>query len=133
MLFCLPGIYTAITGLGAGGGQSSSLTVANNVNAVVYAFFCFGSVCVGPLINLFKPRVCLMLAGIGYPLYIGGLWYYDRSGQTWLVYVSGGLSGISAAFLWTTCAFIQFSYPEEDKKATVSLWFRLCEPCVQLC
>lgn len=120
MLFCLPGIYVAITGLGAGGGKPSSLQVANNVNAIIYAFFAVGCILVGFLLNFMKPKLCLMLASLGYPLYVGGLWYYDKSGNTWFVYLSGVVSGLSASFLWTTCAYIQFCYPEEDKKAQVS-------------
>jgi hypothetical protein len=33
ILFCLPGIYLALTGLGAGGGQQSSQAVASTTNA----------------------------------------------------------------------------------------------------
>ncbi|KAK5197128.1 hypothetical protein LTR99_000512 [Exophiala xenobiotica] len=32
-LFCLPGIYLALTGLGAGGGRPSSQAVASEANA----------------------------------------------------------------------------------------------------
>lgn len=120
LLFCLPGIYVAVTGLGAGGGRPSSLEVANTNNAIVYAVFAAGSLCVGPVLNVLKPRVCLLLAAATYPLYVGGLWHYDSTGQTWFIYTTGAISGMSAAFLWTACAFIQFCYPEEDKKGLVS-------------
>ncbi|KAK5049063.1 hypothetical protein LTR84_005485 [Exophiala bonariae] len=116
MLFCLPGMYNAITGLGAGGGKPSSLEVANNVNAIIYVFLGFGSLVVGFLLNKLTPKVCLMIGATGYPLYIGGLWYYDRSGNQWFVYLAGVLNGISGAFLWVTAAFVQFSYPEEKNK-----------------
>jgi hypothetical protein len=121
MLFCLPGMYSAITGLGAGGGKSSSLEVANNVNAIIYIFLAFGSIVVGFVLHKLTPRLCLIIGALGYPIYIGGLWYYDRSGNSWLVYLSGVLSGISGAFLWTTAAYIEFCYPEEKNKAMVSL------------
>jgi hypothetical protein len=121
MLFCLPGMYSAITGLGAGGGKPSSLEVANNVNAIIYIFLAFGSIVVGFVLHKLTPRICLIIGALGYPLYIGGLWYYDRSGNSWLVYLSGVISGISGAFLWTTGAYIEFCYPEEKNKAMVSL------------
>lgn len=112
-------MYNAITGLGAGGGKPSSLEVANNVNAILYLVLAAGSLVVGSVLNILKPRLCLMLGAAGYPLYIGGLWYFDRSGHSWFVYLSGVLNGISGAFLWTTAAYIQFSYPEERQKGTV--------------
>lgn len=124
MLFCLPGMYSAITGLGAGGGRPSSLEVANNVNAIIYIFLAFGSIVVGFILHKLTPRICLVIGALGYPLYIGGLWYYDRSGNSWLVYLSGVLSGISGAFLWTTGAYIEFCYPEEKNKAMVSFCSR---------
>ena len=35
ILFCTPGIYLALTGLGAGGGQPSSQVIASETNAYV--------------------------------------------------------------------------------------------------
>lgn len=119
MLFCLPGMYNAITGLGAGGGKPSSLEVANNVNAIIYIMLAFGSLVVGSILALLKPRLCLVLGAVGYPFYVGGLWYYDRTAHNWLVYLSGVTNGISGAFLWTTSSFVQFCYPEEKQKGKV--------------
>lgn len=120
MLFCLPGIYVAITGLGAGGGQPSSLTVANNVNAILYAIFAVMSLGVGSILNILTPKICLMIGAFGYPFYVGGLWFYDRTGNSALAYAAGVILGFSSAFLWTTASFISYAYPEEHRKGLVS-------------
>jgi hypothetical protein len=28
-----------------------------------------------------------MIGAVGYPLYVGGLWYFDRHGQEWFPYL----------------------------------------------
>lgn len=119
MLFCLPGIYLAVTGLGAGGGKPSSAEVSNNVNAINYAVFTLMSLVVGFVLNSWTPKVCLLIGAIGYPVFMGSFWYYDRTGNSWYPYLAAVISGISSGFLWTTAAFIQFSYPEERRKALV--------------
>ncbi|EXJ82757.1 hypothetical protein A1O3_06572 [Capronia epimyces CBS 606.96] len=116
ILFCLPGIYVAITGLGAGGGKASSAEVANNINAILYGIFSFGALVVGFVLNKLKPRTCLMIGGIGYPVYVAGLWYFDRTGNDWFPYLGGTVLGCTSGFLWTAAAYVQFSYPEEHCK-----------------
>ncbi|RDW57370.1 hypothetical protein BP5796_12820 [Coleophoma crateriformis] len=116
-LFCLPGIYLALTGLGAGGGKPSSQTVAANVNAILYGIFFVTGWFSGTTLNLLGPKWTIFMGAIGYSLYTGGLWYFDRSGNSWLAYLGGAVEGVSAAFLWASAGFVAYSYAEEKDKA----------------
>lgn len=48
---------------------------------------------------------------------LGGLWYFDRSGNAWFAYLGGAVEGVSAAFLWASAGFVAYSYAEEKDKA----------------
>lgn len=121
ILLCLPGIYTALTGLGAGGGQPSSADVANKTNAILYGLFALVGLFGGTILNILRPKLSLMIGSIGYPCYVGGLWYYDRTGNAWFPLLSGAILGITGGFLWTAAAYVQFSYAEEKDKGLVRL------------
>lgn len=71
ILFCLPGIYLALTGLGAGGGKPSSQQVAANVNAILYAVFFLTGWFGGAIFNLIGPRWTVLLGSVGYAIYTG--------------------------------------------------------------
>jgi hypothetical protein len=71
MLFCLPGIYLALTGLGAGGGRPSSQAVAANVNAILYGVFFLVGWFGGSIMNIVGPNVTISISAIGYALYTG--------------------------------------------------------------
>ncbi|KAK4942367.1 hypothetical protein LTR10_017814 [Elasticomyces elasticus] len=117
ILFCLPGIYLALTGLGAGGGKPSSQYVASKTNAILYGIFTIFGCLGGSVLNLIGPKLTFVIGAIGYPLYVGGLWYFDRTGNEWFPLFAGAMLGISAGFLWTACGFIQLAYAEESQKA----------------
>ncbi|CAH0033149.1 unnamed protein product [Clonostachys rhizophaga] len=118
ILFCIPGIYLALTGLGAGGGQASSQRVASLTNAILYGIYAVVGWCAGSILNYLKPKYTIALGAIGYPFYVGSLWYYDRGGSLVFPLFSGALLGICAALFWTSSGFIQFAYAEEKDKAT---------------
>ncbi|KAF3894829.1 DUF895 domain membrane protein [Trichophyton interdigitale] len=117
VLFCAPGIYVAVIGLGAGGGKPSSAQVASLTNVILYGLFALCGWFGGSLLNILKPKKSVMLGSIGYPLYVAGLWYYDRTGHSWFPLLAGALLGSLCGPLWTAAAFIQFAYPQEKDKA----------------
>lgn len=41
-----------------------------------------------------------------FPLFIGGLWYYDASGNSWFAILGGIVGGMSAGLLWTVSGFM---------------------------
>ncbi|KAK5124766.1 hypothetical protein LTR85_001479 [Meristemomyces frigidus] len=117
ILFCLPGIYLALTGLGAGGGRPSSQHVASLTNSILYGVYTFFGWCAGTILNYLKPRYTIAIGALGYPLYVGSLWYYDRIGVEAFPLFAGAFLGFTAALLWTSSGFIQFAYAEEKDKA----------------
>ncbi|KXT01574.1 hypothetical protein AC578_6353 [Pseudocercospora eumusae] len=128
ILFCLPGIYLALTGLGAGGGKPSSQQVAANVNAILYGAFFLTGWFGGAIFNLIGPRWTVLLGSIGYAIYTGGLWYYDRTGNSWLAYLGGAIDGVSGGLLWASANAIAYSYAEEkDKALYMTIQWTLCE------
>lgn len=146
MLFCLPGIYLALTGLGAGGGKPASQAVAANVNAILYGVFFVTGWFGGTVMNLIGPNYTMFLGSVGYSLYTGkspiapprilplierqpgGLWYFDRSGNSWFAYLGGDIEGVSAALLWASAGAIAYSYAEEkDKALYMTIQWIMCE------
>ncbi|KAL4882103.1 MFS general substrate transporter [Aspergillus karnatakaensis] len=122
ILFCLPGIYLALTGLGAGGGQATSQETAALTNSILYGVYTIAGWCAGPVLNHLKPKWTIILGGIGYPIYVGSLWYYDRVGGQAFPLTGGAILGVCAGLLWTASGFIQFAYPEEHDKGMYITW-----------
>lgn len=122
ILFCLPGIYLAVVGLGAGGGGPSSQHVVSTASAITFGIFALSGWLGGTVLNLVKPKLMIMLAATGYPLYVGSLWYFDRIGGAWFPYFAGAFLGVTAGMLWTAAGFIQFAYAAEDEKARFISW-----------
>ncbi|GME47572.1 putative membrane transporter protein [Neofusicoccum parvum] len=122
ILFCLPGIYLALTALGAGGGKPSSQRVASLTNSILYGPYTLFGWMAGSILNFLKPKKTILIGSIGYPLYAGSLWYYDRTGHQWFPLLAGFILGFCAACLWTSSGFIQFAYAEESEKAMFITW-----------
>lgn len=75
VLFCNPGTYLAITGLGAGGKQPQLIGIVNQANVILYCLFGASGILGGSIINKIGPRWALMIGATGYPMYAGSLWY----------------------------------------------------------
>lgn len=117
-LFCNPGLYLAVTLLGAGGGRPSSVTMADTSNGVLYGVFTFSAIGAGLVLNVLGPRIAVSFAITGYPIYIGAMWYFDAFGHIWYPVFAGAYLGLSAGCLWTTAAWMANSLAEEKDKGT---------------
>ncbi len=122
ILFCLPGIYLAVTGLGAGGSTATAQHTVSTASAITFGLYGLSGWLGGTILNLVKPKLIIMFASTGYPIYIGSLWYMDRTGHVWFAYLAGAWLGITAALLWTAAGFIQFAYASEDEKGRFISW-----------
>ncbi|CAI6287886.1 unnamed protein product [Periconia digitata] len=112
----LPGIYVALTVLGAGGGPANATRMANISNSVLYAvYFVFGLFS-GSVVSTIGPRYTFLLGSFGYPVYVGSMWYFSNTGKIWYPIFGGALLGMTAVLLWTAAGFIAFSYSTEQKK-----------------
>ncbi|KAL1405986.1 hypothetical protein Q8F55_007669 [Vanrija albida] len=116
--FCSPGLFNALSGLGAGGTVSFGLNAI--ANSVLYAMFSL----TGELAVL-GPRLTLCLGTVGYSVYVGSLWAFQvhpNAAPFWVV--AGGILGVCAALLWTAAGQIMMSYPtEKDKGRSFSLFW----------
>lgn len=59
VLFCCPGIYLALTGLGAGGGKPSSVHVGSLTNAILYGIYFVAGWLAGTVLNFLKPKITM--------------------------------------------------------------------------
>ncbi|ETS75937.1 hypothetical protein PFICI_12881 [Pestalotiopsis fici W106-1] len=115
-LAMLPGLYLAILGLGAGGGKATSIQMANLSNACLYAVYAVTGILGGTIVTVFGPRLTVAFACLGYPLFIGSLWYFDLTGRIWFPIFAGAFVGFCGACLWTTAGFMANAYAEESEK-----------------
>ena len=113
-----PGMYAAITLLGAGGGPANETQMVNLANAVLYAvFFLFGWFS-GSIVTTFGPKITFMVGTLGYPIYVGSLWYFTNEAQQWFPITAGAFLGFCANLLWTAAAYIAFSYSTEGQRGS---------------
>lgn len=112
--FLCPGMFNAISGLGAGGQvdarPADNANVALNSTFAVFAFFA------GTFTNKLGVRMTLSLGGIGYSIYTGALLCYSHTQNAGFFIFAGALLGACAGLLWTAQGAIMMSYPEEGSK-----------------
>lgn len=116
VLFFTVGIYLAVLGLGAGGGKPSSQRVSDISNSSLYGIYSVFGFFTGAIMNRIGPRLTMTIGVAGYPIYVAGLFYYDRTGHEWFPVLGGILLGLSAPMLWSAQGFIQWAYATEAEK-----------------
>jgi MFS family permease len=113
--FMGPGLFNALTGLGAGG-QVDSKTSAN-ANSALYATFAFAAFFAGSINNKLGPKLTLFIGSMGYSLYIGSFLAMNiHSNAGGFVIAAGAILGICAGLLWTAQGSIMLAYPAESEK-----------------
>ncbi|KAI9510754.1 MFS general substrate transporter [Russula earlei] len=112
--FATVGMFSAVSNLGAGGTQDTALSDMSN--GVLYGMFALSGLVSGGINNLLGPRLTLFIGSLGYSLYIGSLWCYQKQGTRWFPVFAGGVLGMSAALLWSAQGSIMMSYPLEKNK-----------------
>ncbi|KAK4093991.1 membrane transporter (predicted) [Purpureocillium lilacinum] len=116
VLFFTVGVYLAVLGLGAGGGKPSSQRVSDISNSSLYGIYAVFGFFTGAIMNKLGPRLTMTIGVAGYPVYVAGLFYYDRTAHEWFPILGGILLGLSAPMLWSTSGFIQWAYATEVEK-----------------
>ncbi|KAL3488135.1 major facilitator superfamily domain-containing protein [Aspergillus germanicus] len=118
--FCSVGMYSAISGLGAGGTQDPQLS--DIAHGALYDCFAISGFFAGSVNNLLGPRLTLSLGSTGYSLYIGALWAFQLHGTRWFLILAGAFLGVSAALFWAAQGAIMMAYPlEKDRGRAFSL------------
>ncbi|KIW63312.1 hypothetical protein, variant [Phialophora macrospora] len=92
--------------------------MANLSNALCYAAFVFSGLAAPTILNRAGPRLTLMVAITGYPVFIGAMWYFDAHGHLWFPAVAGLILGVAGGLLWATAAFVANGYSEESNRGT---------------
>ncbi|KAI1385922.1 MFS general substrate transporter [Hypoxylon trugodes] len=129
--FLAPGLWNAMSNLGAGGAQEPYLV--NAANALVFGIMGFLCLLGAPLSNRIGLRWTLFLGAIGYPVYSAGLYTNNRYGNVWLVLVGAVACGLSAGLFWASEGAVAIGYPEPGKRGrylNIWLWFRTGGPLV---
>ena len=119
--FLAPGLWNAMSALGAGGAQEPYLV--NAANALVFAIM--GILCLigGPIANRIGLSWTLFLGAVGYPVYSAGLYTNNRFGNVWLVLVGAVACGLSAGLFWASEGAIALGYPEPGKRGRyLNIW-----------
>ncbi|KAF4462464.1 duf895 domain membrane protein [Fusarium albosuccineum] len=129
--FLAPGLWNAMSSLGAGGAQEPYLV--NAANALVFGLM--GILCLfgGPIANRIGLSWTLCLGAVGYPIYSAGLYVNNRYGNEWLVLVGAVTCGLSAGLFWASEGAVALGYPEPGKRGrymNIWLWFRTGGPLV---
>ncbi|KAM0171203.1 hypothetical protein ACHAPF_008348 [Botrytis cinerea] len=129
--FLAPGMWNAMSSLGAGGAESPFLV--NAANALVFGLMGIFCVLGGPIANRIGLKYTLTLGAVGYPVYSAGLYTNNRYGTVWLVLVGAVTCGISAGLFWASEGAVALGYPEPAKRGkymNIWLWFRTGGPLV---
>ncbi|KAI9253539.1 major facilitator superfamily domain-containing protein [Phascolomyces articulosus] len=113
---CCPGMFNALSGLGAGGLMAEDITLTNTANSVLYALFAVVGFVAGSVTNKLGVRFTLTIGSFGYALYASSLWVYDTKQVSGYVIASGAILGCCAGLLWSAQGCVMMSYPEEKNK-----------------
>lgn len=119
--FLCPGMYNAVSGLGAAGGVSAH--DIDNANAALNATFAGVGFFCGSFANRIGLRLTMTFGGFGYFIYTGSLLCYKHTSNAGFLIFAGALLGFCAAMLWTAQGAVMMSYPPEDKKGRYISWF----------
>ncbi|KAL2016981.1 hypothetical protein VTK56DRAFT_2700 [Thermocarpiscus australiensis] len=119
--FLCPGMFNALTGLGAGGQVDS--TAQTDANTALYSTFAVVGFFSGTLANMLGVRSTLAVGGIGYCVYAASFLCYNHTENHGFVVFAGALLGVCAGLLWTAQGTIMVSYPPEDRKGRYISYF----------
>ncbi|KAI9025972.1 major facilitator superfamily domain-containing protein [Phycomyces nitens] len=113
---CCPGMFNALSGLGAGGSMSSNVTLVDSSNGALYGCFAIVGFFAGSVTNTIGVKATLTIGSIGYALYSAAFWVYDAKQISGFVIAAGAILGCCAGVFWSAQGAIMMSYPEEKNK-----------------
>ncbi|KAK3320510.1 major facilitator superfamily domain-containing protein [Cercophora scortea] len=119
--FLCPGMFNAISGLGAGGQVDA--TAQNNASTALYSTFAVVAFFSGTIANKLGVKLTLAFGGIGYCIYAASFLSYSHNQNNGFVIFAGAFLGVCAGLLWTAQGTIMMSYPPEEKKGRYISWF----------
>ncbi|EGW31298.1 uncharacterized protein SPAPADRAFT_61870 [Spathaspora passalidarum NRRL Y-27907] len=120
VVFMTPGMFNALTGIGA---SIDDKHTADNANVALYSTFATIGFFGGTICNIIGVRASLMLGGTGYALYAGSLLAFNHTRNKGFVIFAGAYLGLCAAVLWAAQGTIIMSYPTESTKGRAIMVF----------
>lgn len=114
-VFMLPGMFNALTGIGA---AIDDVTTADHANVALYCTFCAVGFFAGSIVNVVGPKLCLAFGGVGYMIYSGSLLSFLHNRNKGFVIFAGAFLGVCAGCLWAAQTTLMMSYPSESRKGT---------------
>ncbi|PYH96463.1 hypothetical protein BO71DRAFT_320799 [Aspergillus ellipticus CBS 707.79] len=121
--FTQPGIWTALSSLGAGG--LATPFFANAANVITFAIMVFMSPVFAVLGNRWSLKWVLVIGTLGYAPFSASLYANSVYGTQWFMLFGAATCGFSAAALWVSEAAIGVGYPEEHRKGVYRAPFPL--------
>ncbi|KIY67336.1 MFS general substrate transporter [Cylindrobasidium torrendii FP15055 ss-10] len=119
--FLAPGMYNALSNLGAGG--LASADTWNKATALLFGLMCVTCVFGGIFINQFGLRWSLSASSIFYTIYAASLYENSRSGNEWFLIFANALQGIGAGVFFAAEGAVVIGYPEPHKRGRyISIW-----------
>ncbi|KAG0130033.1 major facilitator superfamily domain-containing protein [Tuber indicum] len=112
--FLCPGMFNALSGLGAGGQVDSR--VQSNASVALYTTFAFVGFTAGTALNYFGAQATLAFGGLGYAMYSASFLSYNHTKNEGFVLFAGAFLGVCAGLLWCAQGTVMMSYPMESEK-----------------
>ncbi|KAG7086164.1 hypothetical protein E1B28_002126 [Marasmius oreades] len=131
VFFCAPGMYNALSSLGAGG--LATPWYANATAAAGYVFMAFFALIGGIIVSKIGPRLALFISSTGDVIYGGSLYLNSKNGTQWFMMLGSIWSGATDGLMYSVEGAIITGYPEPDVKGRMlGLWvfMRSIAPCI---
>ncbi|KAH8920221.1 MFS general substrate transporter [Atractiella rhizophila] len=121
VFFCAPGMYNALSSLGAGG--LASPWYVNATNAAGYAFMAAFCVFGGVIVSWIGVRWSLLGSSFGDLIYAISLYINSKNGTQWFLLFGSILSGCCDGLLYCVEGPVITAYPEPDRRGRMlALW-----------
>ncbi|KAJ7137687.1 major facilitator superfamily domain-containing protein [Mycena epipterygia] len=121
VFFCAPGMYNALSSLGAGG--LATPWYANATAAAGYVFMAFMCITGGIIVSKIGVNASLLIASTGDIIYAGSLYLNSKNGTQWFLMFGSIISGCTDGLMYAVEGPIITSYPEPDRRGRMlGLW-----------
>lgn len=119
--FCAPGMYNALSSLGAGG--LATPWYANATAAAGLVFMAVLCIIGGVIVSKIGVRLALFISTFGDIIYASSLYLNSKNGTQWFLLFGSIISGATDGLLYAIEGPIITAYPEPDRRGRIlSLW-----------
>ncbi|KIY73174.1 MFS general substrate transporter [Cylindrobasidium torrendii FP15055 ss-10] len=121
VFFCAPGMYNALSSLGAGG--LATPWYANATSAAGYVFMAFFCVVGGIIVGKIGVKTALTISTVGDIIYAASLYLNSKNGTQWFLMLGSILSGCTDGLMYAVEGPIITAYPEPARRGRMlGLW-----------